>query len=166
MKIIETRLTEKEFINASMVIVFRKRITYIFPAIGIVLLLINLTNPSKSMSIAGVLLGPVIYLVLFSAIIPLLTYIHAKRIYNARSSRAKEKILYEFDDKRLSIKGESFEANLSWEKIYKVTLTKNWLFIYQNSNYANPIPKNSIWEGELMKLKEILDAKNVKHNLN
>jgi hypothetical protein len=165
MKIIETQLSEKEFIKANMVLLAQKRITWIAPAIGLLLLMSNLVTRNKSSSLLGIFLVPIIYLIIFSAILPLLTWFRAKKLYNARSSRAKEKINYEFLDNQLEIRGESFNATLSWDKIHKVTATKNWVFIWQNSQYANCIPKTDIWEGEIMKLREILNDNKVKHNL-
>jgi hypothetical protein len=165
MKIIETRLSEKQFINATLVLLTQKRITWIAPVIGIFLLVSTLFSRGKSSNSFGMLLVPFIYLIVFSGLLPLLTWFRAKKIYNARSSRAKEKISYEFQDNQLDIRGESFTATLSWDKIHKVTTTKNWLFIWQNSQYANCIPKKDVWEGEIMKLREILEKNKVRNNL-
>lgn len=97
-------------------------------------------------------------------VMPLLTYFGAKRNFTA-NKRISETIEYHFDNDYLSMKGESFNSQLTWDKIYKVTQTKNWLLIWQNSQIANPIPKRDIWEGQISDLKEILDKYKVKNNL-
>jgi hypothetical protein len=112
----------------------------------------------RSTSDPFLIIAPVILLGIF----PLMVFIKAKKLYGA--SRAGEKIIYEFQDNQFLITGESFSSQLSWDKIYKVTTTKNWIFIWQNSQQANPIPKKDIWEGEILKLREILDRNKVKHN--
>lgn len=63
------------------------------------------------------------------------------------------------------MKGESFNSQLSWDKIYKVTKTKNWLLIWQNRQIANPIPIEDIGEEQISDLKKILDRHNVKNNM-
>jgi uncharacterized membrane protein (DUF485 family) len=164
MKIIETRLTEKEFINASMVLLYKKPIVWLFSFIGIIFLISFLLNfvPSKT---PPNYVMPVFFGVLIGGMFPLTTYFKAKKEYNAHNSRIKEKIEYEFQDNQFIIRGESFNAQLSWDKIHKVTTTKKWLFIWQNSQHANAIPKKDIWKGELLKLREILDANKVKYLL-
>jgi hypothetical protein len=162
MTIIKTRLSEKDFINANMVLLYKKPMVRIFTAIAIIFLLFALftliTNPQYAS--ISVLLAPVI----IGGITPLMTFINAKRMYRV-NTRTREQIDYEFQNDLFVIRGESFNAQLTWNKIYKVTATKKWLFIWQNSQAANPILKKDIWEGEIMKLKEILAANGVKNNL-
>ncbi len=56
------------------------------------------------------------------------------------------------------MEGESFNAKLSWNKIYKVKETKNWILIFQSRQVANLILKSDIWDGEMIELKRILNA--------
>ena len=164
MNIIRTKLTEKQFTNASMVVLSKKPVAWLFPIIGFFLIVINMSSPSNAGSLTTYIV-PVAYLIIFGGMLPLVTYFKARTMYRAANSRAKENIEYEFQDTHFIIRGESFNANFSWDKVQKVTETKNWLFIWFNSQAANPIPKEAIWEGELMKLKEILNANKVKNNL-
>lgn len=162
MTIIKTRLTEKEFINANMVLLYKKPMVRIFTALAVLFLLfalfVLLTSPRQAT--ISVLLAPMI----IGGLTPVMTFIHAKRMYRV-NARVKEQIDYEFQNDLFVVKGESFSAQLTWDNIYKVTATKKWLFIWQSSQAANPIPKKDVWEGEILKLKEILAVKNVKNNL-
>ncbi|MBL0183120.1 MAG: YcxB family protein [Chitinophagaceae bacterium] len=72
---------------------------------------------------------------------------------------------YRFDGSNLVIKGESFKSELSWDKIPKVTQTKNWLLIWQGGQIANAIPKRDIPDGLPAELKAILAKNGVKNNL-
>ena len=161
MKIIETQLTEKEFINANMVLLYQKRTTWFPLIVGILILMYAIFTlifyPSRvdliTFGIPLIVIG----------VLPSSAYFRAKKIFH--SSRANEKILYEFRENQLVITGESFSSQLTWDKIHKVTGTKNWIFVWHNSQLANPIPKKDIWEGEILKLREILDANKIKHNL-
>lgn len=164
MNIIKTKLTEKQFINASLVLLFKKPVAWLFPIIGFFLILINMVQPKGAGTLTTYIV-PVAYLIIFGGMLPLVTYFKARTMYRVASSRARENIEYEFQNNQFLIRGESFNANFSWDKVQKVTETKKWLFIWLNSQAANPIPKEDIWEGELLKLREILVANKVKHNL-
>lgn len=76
-----------------------------------------------------------------------------------------ETIAYNFTDTHLGISGESFNSEMTWNKIYKVTQTKSWLLIWQNRQMANAIPLNLVSAEQLAALKEILTKNNTKNNL-
>ncbi|MEI9957623.1 MAG: YcxB family protein [Ferruginibacter sp.] len=116
------------------------------------------------MLIPKVSYSQVIVPIVMLSVTPLLTYFTAKKNYNS-NQRISEAIEYQFEKDNLIIKGESFNSQLSWDKIYKVTQTKNWILIWQNSQIANPILKRDIWEGEIESLKVILNGHGVKNNL-
>lgn len=158
---IKTQITEKDFINVSFVMVYSRIATRILTALFIVLLLAGLLFavlvPTFSFSDMS-------YLLIVLLIRPVQTYFSAKTNFKA-NKRIGENIEYQLDKENLVIKGESFRSQLSWDKIYKVTQTKNWVLIWQSKQLANPIPKRDIWEGEISDLKEILQIHNVKNNL-
>ncbi|WP_276502864.1 YcxB family protein [Terrimonas pollutisoli] len=106
------------------------------------------------------IIAPVFMLIGF----PLLQYFASKRDYTS-NKRISETIEYQFGKDLLFVKGESFTAQLTWDKIYKVSKTKNWLLIWQNKQVANVIPRRDIWEGDIIELKEILQIHNVTNNL-
>jgi hypothetical protein len=160
MKIIETQLSLDQFFKANLAIYYRRRGNQVGLIIGILLLIfIFLILPFHTIISSPLY---IIFLVVFFGISPLMLYIQSKRVYT--TSRIKEKINYEFQEKEIIVRGESFSSQFTWNKIHKVTVTKNWVFIWQNSLQALPIPKKDIWEGEILKMREILDANNVKHN--
>ena len=94
----------------------------------------------------------------------MLTYFGAKKNYKT-NQRITENIEYQFGEDNLIVKGESFNSQLTWNKIYKVTQTKNLVLIWQNRQVANAIPKRDIWEGQIEELKIILDRHKIKNNL-
>ncbi|MCB0503027.1 MAG: YcxB family protein [Bacteroidetes bacterium] len=76
---------------------------------------------------------------------------------------AYEAITYNFSGKEIDIKGETFTAQLYWENIRKVTETKEFILIFQNSLAANIVPKASFNNIQLeqfrslMKLIEVIE---------
>ena len=159
--IIKSQLTEQDYINANFVLLFSR------PIFKIVLVIIGLFSLSNMIT---VILSPngsissIIPPLIIILMLPLMTYLAAKRNFKA-NQRISEIVQYTFDEQTLTIKGESFNSQYSWDKIYKVSQTKNWLLIWQNRQVANPIPKRDVWDGEMQDLKEILMRHNVKNNL-
>ncbi|MBC7828738.1 MAG: YcxB family protein [Chitinophagaceae bacterium] len=76
-----------------------------------------------------------------------------------------EAIEYHFDNDYLLMKGQSFNFELSWNKVYKVTKTKNWILIWQNNQIATPIPRRDIDEELITHLRGTLNGHKVKNNL-
>jgi hypothetical protein len=158
---INTKLTEKDYINASFAIIIgRPFIRYFLAIIGIILL-INLVSGIAigSSTLAGVL-PPIIIFMIYLGFI----YFSIKRGYS-NNKRISENIEYTFGQFNLVIVGESFKTELSWNKVNKVTKTKNWLLIWQTRQIANAIPNRDIQADELTKLKMILTNNSVKNNL-
>jgi hypothetical protein len=159
--IIKSKLTEKDFINVNFVLLYSKTSMKIFTGIIAIFLFVSV--------LAAILIPKVSYsqaitpLVMLS-VLPLLTYFTAKKNYVA-NKRMSEIIEYQFDKDNLFMKGESFHSQLTWDKVYKVTQTKNWLLIWQNRQIANPVPKRDVWEGQIEDLKIILNEHRVKNNL-
>lgn len=158
---IKTKLTEKDYVNATFVILFSRKTTRIF-----VVIFCLIAFPGSIINIAigkpdfSLLISPLIVLV----ILPSLLYFTTKRSFS-NNPRVNETIEYQFEPEMLVIKGESFSSQLTWNKIPKVILTKNWLLIWQNRQIANAIPRRDVWDGEINELKGILSKHNVKNNL-
>ena len=159
--IIRTKLSKQDFIKLNFTMLYIKPVIIIFTIfIGLLFLV----------SIAGLIFSDidttsqVILSFTMLIFLPLVTYINSIRNYKA-SNRITEPFEYSFDETELSIKGESFAAQLSWDKIYKVTLLKNWLLIWQSKQLANPIARKDIREEQIAEIKLLLDRVKVKNNL-
>ena len=160
--VIKSQLSEQDYINVNFTLYYSKTFTKI--RIGIIILFF------VASLLAALFLSdyfdysyPLIMLALL-IISPLLIYINSKRMYKS-NLRLSEPIEYQFEGDYLSTKGESFNAQLSWSKFYKVKKTKNYLILWQSAQSANIIPRRDIWDSELDKLKAILQTHNVKNNL-
>jgi hypothetical protein len=158
---ITTKLTQQEFVNASFVVIYNKVyvkvITIVFAAALIASLLYAALSPKASVTEVA---GPLVMLIAF----PFFTYLSAKKSFTA-NKRSGERTEYTFGNANLLIKGESFESEFSWNNIYKIAQTKNWILIWQNPQIAMPIPKKDINEVAMLDLKQVLDTNKVKNNL-
>ncbi len=158
---IKTKLTEKDFIRSNLRLFYEKIIFRVIFVIVLTSLLISFVSEilSPKSSLASILF-PIIFPLALAAVV----FFFLKKNY-AVNRRMSETIEYVFDDSYLRIIGESFQGQLSWDKIHKVTRTKKWIFIWQNPQSANVIPIKDIWEGDITSLKFILEKHKVKNNL-
>lgn len=158
---ISFKLTQKEFIDANFAMLYSKTGIKIFTGVIIFSLLISIASAILNSTLPPI--GLLIPLAVLIAVY-LLTYFNAKKNYTAERG-ASEQVEYEFNDELLLIKGESFQSQLTWNKIYKLTQTKKWLWIWTNRQLAIPIPKRAVSSEHIISLKKIAKANKVKHKL-
>jgi hypothetical protein len=160
--IIKTKMTQKEFIEANMVLRYSRIATKIITALGFVVLaavvFIWLYVPGGNASY--LFIYPLILLVLPAVT----TWLQARSVFRT-NARLRESLEYDFNDDFIAVKGESFSSQMTWEKFYRVKQTKNWIFIYQNRLLASPISKKDLFPSDIEKLKTILTGHKVKNNL-
>jgi hypothetical protein len=161
--LIKTKLTQEDYAQASLAILFTRTAIKIMLGIGVFVLIFGnlgfLILPGMHWSLSNIITP--IFIIFF---VPLTTWFAAKKNYSS-NQRLAENIEYQFGNEYLFVKGESFTTQSAWDKVYKVTETKKWIFVWQSQQIANIIPKRDIWEGDIIGLKEILDNHGVKNTL-
>lgn len=158
--LIKTKLSEKDYINSNFILLYSKVSIKIFTTLISIFLVLTIVLAVLSYSPYSQIFVPLAMLI----VMPFMTYFSAKRNFDTNKMTG-ETIEYQFDNSYFSIKGESFSGSLPWERVYKVTQTKNWILVWQNMRNANPIPKRDISEVQLVEIKQILASHNVKNNL-
>jgi hypothetical protein len=159
--IIKTKLSEKEFTNASMATLWSRKYSKVFLVVFLIFLASNIINSTVSIdSLIPSFLPPIL---IFGAFFFVFRY-SIKKAYQ-KNYRSSESIEYNFTDSHLIITGESFNSEMTWHKIYKVTKTKNWLLIWHSSQIANAIPLRLVSSEGLITLKDIMLKNNTKNNL-
>lgn len=98
----------------------------------------------------------------FVVVMPLSIYFTAKKSY-ATTERLQEEIEYTFTNETMTLTGESFKTEMSWEKTYKIEELQNWFLIFHSKKIANLIPKSDLTPGQVLQLRTLLKGvKNVK----
>ena len=72
-------------------------------------------------------------------VFPISIYWSAARNYHS-NQRLAERMTYTFTEEDIFIQGESFSTQMSWNKVHKVALLRNWVLIYSSRQIANIIP--------------------------
>lgn len=159
---IRSQLSEKEFIQVSLVMMYSKSATrtialvaFIFLFVGVSVFLADSRNDHP--------LSILIPLAMLTAL-PLSVYLSARKAYKT-VHQLRETVMYSIDNNQLAVTGETYSATYRWDDIYKVSQSKNWILIWQDKQRALPIAAKDLWGGQVAELKEILDNKGVKNNL-
>jgi hypothetical protein len=156
-----TKLSEADLIRFTFYTFYKNWIIRFITVMMILSIIIRIIYPKAIKNDTSVNTALVL---IFLIVLPILIYVKAKRNYNT-NQRIRERIEYEFSDTDLKIAGESFNSTMSWDKVFKVTKTKRWVIIWQTKYLANIIPIQDIWQGEMERLKEILQRRRVSNNL-
>jgi len=75
--------------------------------------------------------------------------------------RISEKINWEINSEKITCIGESFRTEISISKLYKVTESEKWFFIWYNKNHFSILSKNSLNIEMLSRLKNLLRQGNI-----
>lgn len=79
--------------------------------------------------------------------------------------RVREPISYQMDSDRLAIYGASFQSEMSWDRILKISKTRHWVLLWHGTAVANAIPLECFSEQQLLELKEIATVHQIRNNL-
>jgi hypothetical protein len=158
---IKTKLSEKDFINVNFVMFYSNLLLRILMIMFALFLIISFV---MSFFVDQISLLNVISFALLLTIWPVIIYFSSKKNYKS-NLQISELIEYDFDKESLHVKGESFESKLLLNKIYKVSLVKNWLLLFQSKQIANIIPRRDISSQQITDLRSILNEQGVKNNL-
>jgi hypothetical protein len=158
---ITTQLTIDDYIKINYHLFYRKWTSKFLIGLG---LFMFLTIPFNYQLTNKFPYNQLIMGILFIFLYPVNIYFSAKKNFRA-NSRLQEKITYTFDESNIRLQGDSFNSQLSWDKIYKVTENKIWILIWQNKQVANIIPKRDFNSSELELFKKIVVKNKISNKL-
>ena len=161
---IETKLDFKMYLNLMYTLTYRKPTIIILSIIGLTMVFssalyfLGFKIPFDEPPYSHLLFG-----FFFIAYMPFSIYRTGKKNFSSYS-RLQEKIIYEFTDEKIKLIGETFNSEMDWTKIHKILELKDWVLIYQNSQFFNLIPKES-FSDKLDEFKDLVKMKGVKAKL-
>lgn len=159
--ILTTKLSVEDFTRVNYHFLYRKIPMKVLRGMGIFFLIIT---PFYYNDISA-LIGTLLLGCFFTFAFPLVTYFSSKSAYQS-NPRLSEAIVYEFDKEHINVKGESFNSQLTWNKVYRVTETKEWVLIWESSQLAHIVPKRDFRNTDFQLFKEIVKShKGIKNKL-
>jgi hypothetical protein len=158
----QTQLNREDYVKVSYHITYRKFAMKFMTGLGIFMMVLGLFL----FIVEGTFSWFVMLFAFYLAVgLPLMIKFSARRNYRS-NKRISEKIRYDIDREFIELTGDSFTSKLTWDKVYNVTETKEWLLIWQNSQVANVVPKRDLKEDEIQVFKSIVKGqKGIKNEL-
>ncbi len=150
--IINSKLEQKDYLKA----VLKKPLFLIFPVTGFFMILLYVSYFIGDYSYGN---PPVFQLILglfFMIGFPSLLYYQIKKNFNS-NKQVQEDIKYTFTPDIILVNGETFNSEMSWEKVYKVKESKDLIFIYQSRQIAYFIPKRYFSGQQLQDFKQMVN---------
>lgn len=92
------------------------------------------------------------------------TYFSLKNVFYS-NKQIQETIYYTFTNESISTKGETFDADFTWNTVHKVKENKDWFLIYQSAQTMNMIPKKNFAKDQIFELRNIIKNNDVKAKL-
>ena len=139
---IKTKLTEKDYIRFNLYQYYKSWQIKLLTIFGLVLLagllifyLSGLTNFDYIFSLS--------FGVTITVLVPLMMIFNSKKNFKL-NTQLQEEITYEFVNDLLLITGESFNAQLATDKLFKLSFSKKWFLIYPSPQIVNIIPIHNI----------------------
>jgi hypothetical protein len=156
---IKTQINFRDYLKLQYILTYQNYITLFSMFLAFILLVLALLQfigeiPGSDNVNIGLYLG--LYIVIST---PLFIYIKAKRNFKTHKA-LQEEITYGFFTDKFTIVTPYSNAEIPWEKMYKIRELNNWFLLYQSNRIANLIPKTSLTSEEISGVREIL--KNVK----
>jgi hypothetical protein len=155
---LETKITFNQYLKLMYALTYRKPMTIFLSIIGLIMFIgsvlyfFGFNVPVDKPPYIQLILG-----FSFSAFLPFSVYKSARKNYST-NKRLQENITYDFTEEKVTIKGETFNSEWTWEKTYKIEELRNWILIYQNNIVANIIPKAN-FENNLDEFKRWINRK-------
>ena len=142
--IIESKLTKKDYQKLLLLLTYRKPLMIVIVLIGLLSLILSV------LFFLGVSVSfdkPPYFQMIFGFFVviamPIIVFRGASKTFKS-NLRMQEKMVYEFNQDRITITGESFNTEMDWEKVHKIQELRNWILIYQSNQVANILKKGSI----------------------
>lgn len=156
-----TKLDQTAFSKGNLAILYSKPTilvtTFVFGAYFLFAVITAITGNTQNLLLA-------IPALIFGGIMPYVIFKNAKKAFN-HNPRLAEKITYTFENNKLTLNGESFNNEVTLDKVFKVTKTKNYILVWHSKFVANIIPLLNTSNTDIDTLKSILNASKVKNNL-
>lgn len=157
---VKTHITLKDFLNFNIKNSLPRII--IFSFIILIFLVLNLYNTENDTQ--NILQSASIWFAAVFVFIIIRSYFRLKNAFYS-NKKIQEEIVYTFTDEKVQTKGETFDGDFTWNTIYKIKETKDWLLIYQSKMTMNMVPKKYFSDSQISELRNMIKKSNVKAKL-
>lgn len=161
-----SKLDFKEYLRANYSINYSRPFMIILTVFGVILILIGLFNLAYSGNMMDRHLWfQLVFGIYFVFFIPIIIYFKSKKNFTS-PGRLAERMFWTIDPEWITVKGESFETKMTWDKMVKVIENKNVFLIYQSKLMAHIVSKKEMTVAQRVGFRNIVKGVlNLKHKL-
>ncbi|MDY0931432.1 YcxB family protein [Chryseobacterium sp. CFBP8996] len=156
----KTHITFKDFLNFNIKNSLPRIIIFSF----IILIFLGLNFYNTERDTENILQSASIWFAAVFVFIIIRSYFRLKNAFYS-NKKIQEEIVYTFTDEKVQTKGETFEGDFTWNTVYKIKETKDWLLIYQSKMTMNMVPKKYFSDSQISELRNMIKKSNVKAKL-
>ena len=152
------QISFKDYRNTSLEVYFKQRwFTSVFILLFMIMLL-TFENIDFAITLiiamwAGILLA-----------FPLLVIRSAKKLYK-QNKTFQEKLTYHLDNEKITIVGETVNTTFNWSRLFKITETRTFFLLYQDSLIADFLDKKMFTEEEIIEFRKFVNSLNIRKEL-
>jgi hypothetical protein len=155
---ITTRLTEKEYAKATLLLLYRKPIVIVESLVGFYLIVaagfhsLRLIDLYSDVPVVGILLG------IFFLLLPAIAVFSLLRQFRSNVSLQQE-ITYSFNEAGMQVQGQTFKGEFQWIHIIKQKGAGKFLILYHSKKSGNFIDKTELTDEQLRWIKSKISLK-------
>jgi len=157
---IETRIIFKDFLIFNLKNSLIRII--VFPIIALIFFGINYYDADDTNR--DFLESTALWLLIFFIFIIIRTYFSVRKTFFS-NTMIQETIFYTFTNGYMYSEGETFDAEVGWESVYKIKEKRDWFLIYQNAQVMNMVPKKFFSKDQITELRNIIKNNKVRSTL-
>jgi len=161
-----SKLDFKEYLRANYSINYSRPFMIILTVLGMILILAGLFN----LAFYGNMMDKHLWFqftlgAYFVFFIPTIIYFKSKKNFNG-PGRLTERMFWTIDPEWITVKGDSFETKMTWDKMVKVIENKDVFHIYQSKLMAHIVSKKEMTAAQRVGFRNIVKGVlNLKHKL-
>ncbi len=152
---LQTNVSFKQYLQLMFKLTYQKTMLRLLMGVAVILLLWIIVYHFQIFNLPKPLIYQYITLVLIVVVQPLIVLNTVYRNYHS-SNQLRETLDMELTDEMVKIRRETFYTEIQWVQIHRFSEKKRWFLIYQNNLSAIIIPKRSLTEDQICRLREIL----------
>lgn len=152
---LKTNVSFMQYLQLMFKLTYQKPMLRVLIGVAVILLLWIIIHHLHITTLPTPIIYQYITLILIAVVQPFIVFITIQSNYHS-SNQLRETLDMEITDELIKIRGQSFYMEIMWVQVYRFSELKRWFLIYQNNLSAIIIPKRSLTEEEITRLRSIM----------
>ena len=153
---IESKISSSDYIRLLFRMIYRKPGMIILSFTGLIMVIFSTLYFLNLYTLAGhPPYLPLVTGILIIVVFPLFVYGMARHNFRT-DSLLREKIQFSFSGEKILLRGETFLYSLTWDKIHKVRIRRDWLLFYGERSRLNFMVRHSLTRAQQKEFEKLV----------